>query len=171
MRGRPDQKAVSPQGFGGADKDIDGTAAELETKLKDELMDPLVSDDHTANSRRKLILIVEGDFLTRWTAAEYLRETGFDVIEAVNSAEALAALRAGSAFDAVFCDVMSMSDTAGPEFLDWLEKRPALPVVLVSDSSDYNATLSSVRMRSSITKPYEMSEVERRLRALLSDAH
>src|ERR1700743_2979474 len=110
------------------------------------LMDPLVSDEHTAKPRRNLILIVEGDFLTRWTAAEYLRETGFDVIEAVNSTEALAALRAGSTFDAVFCDLSSISTTAGPEFLDWLEKSPALPVILVIDSSDHSATLPAIQM-------------------------
>jgi CheY-like chemotaxis protein len=131
------------------------------------LMDPLVSDEHTAKPRRNLILIVEGDFLTRWTAAEYLRETGFDVIEAVNSAEALAALRAGAAFDAVFCDLASMSDSAGPELLDWLEKRPALPVILVSDVSDHSATQPAIQMRSSIAKPYAMSEVEQRLHTLL----
>ena len=129
-------------------------------------MDPLVSDEHSAKPRGKLILIVEGDFLTRWTAAEYLRETGFDVIEAVNSAEALAALRAGSAFDAVFCDLTSMSDIAGPELLDWLAKRPALPVILVADSSGHSATLPAIQKRSSIAKPYAMSEVEQRLHAL-----
>lgn len=129
-------------------------------------MDPLVSDEHGAKPRRKLILIVEGDFLARWTAAEYLRETGFDVIEAVNSAEALAALRAGSAFDAVFGDLTSMSDIAGPELLDWLEKRPALPVILVADSSGHSPTQPAMQKRSSIAKPYAMNEVEQRLHAL-----
>ena len=50
-------------------------------------MDPLVSGERTAIPRRKVILVVEEDFLTRWSAAEYLRETGFAVIEAINSAE------------------------------------------------------------------------------------
>ena len=129
-------------------------------------MDPLVSDEHTAKPRRNLILIVEGDFLTRWTAAEYLRETGFDVIEAVNSAEASAALRAGSAIDAVFCDLTSISSAASG-FLDWLEKHPELPVILVSDSSDHSATLPAVHNCLSIAKPYSMSEVEQRLHQLV----
>jgi CheY-like chemotaxis protein len=50
------------------------------------------------------ILIVEDHFVTRWSAAEYLRMRGYKVIEAVDVTEALGIAAAGTPIDAVFSD-------------------------------------------------------------------
>jgi DNA-binding NtrC family response regulator len=126
-----------------------------------------VNEERTAISCRKVVLIVEDDFLTRCNAAEYLREINFDVIEAVSAAEGIAALRADTLIDAVFCDASSVLDFHGEEFLRYLNKRrPTLPVLLASDAKG-NTLFSPTRSHMIVAKPYEMGHVEKQLRAVL----
>jgi DNA-binding NtrC family response regulator len=131
-------------------------------------MDPLVNEERTAISRRKVILIIEDDFLTRWSAAEYLRETKFDVIEAVSAAEGIAAMQADTIIDAIFCDASLISGLGGEEFLQCLtERHPNLPVLLASDHMR-NTLFTATPSHLIVTKPYEMGDVERQLRAMLA---
>ncbi|WP_119303640.1 response regulator [Dongia deserti] len=53
----------------------------------------------------QIILVVETDVLVRVTVAEYIRECGYKVYEAVSAAEALEVLRAGHKVDVVLSDV------------------------------------------------------------------
>ena len=133
-------------------------------------MEPLVPEERNADRRRRAILIVEDDFLRRWSAAEYLRETGFDVIEAVSEGEALAAIRTGSEIDAIFCAIDSISTTAGHEFFRCLEEqRPTLPVLLAGEGLDNKGnTLATPTHHASIGKPYVMRDVEQRLLAFFT---
>jgi CheY-like chemotaxis protein len=132
-------------------------------------MDPLVTEEIDANPRRKVILLVEEDFLTRWTAAEYLREIGFSVLEAVNAGEALSITRAGPAVDAVFCNADAFVDAQGLELSRCLEKQhPDLPLLLASQVSGLDGPLAPRPLRAAIRKPYSMSDVERELRALIA---
>jgi CheY-like chemotaxis protein len=131
-------------------------------------MDPLITGERHAKPPRRVILLVEHDFLTRWTAAEYLRETGFEVIEAVSAAEALAAMRSGSAIDAMFCNVDTALAAGGGELLRCLEQEHRnLPVLLASDAHG-SGSLASMPTRASIGKPYSMSDVEQRLKAIMT---
>jgi CheY-like chemotaxis protein len=132
-------------------------------------MDPLVTGELDAKKRRKVILIVEKDFLTRWNAAEYLRETGFSVLEAVNVGEALSIARAGTAVDAVFFNADAFVDVEGLEFLRHLEQqRPDLPLLFASQKSDLGGPIALKPTRRRIRKPYSTSDVERELRALIA---
>ena len=45
-------------------------------------MEPLEASNDEAQDAREVVLIVEDDFLIRWPAAEYLRDSGYRVIEA-----------------------------------------------------------------------------------------
>jgi response regulator RpfG family c-di-GMP phosphodiesterase len=132
-------------------------------------MDPLVTEEHDAKPRRKVILIVEEDFLRRWTAAEYLRETGFSVLEAVSAGEALSIIRASTPLDAVFCNVDTFLEVQGLEFLRCLEKQhPDLPVLFASPLSGLGGPLALRPTRGRIYSPYTMTDVERELRALIA---
>jgi CheY-like chemotaxis protein len=118
-------------------------------------MDPLVTEEHDAKARRRVILILEEDFLTRWNAAEYLREAGFSVLEAVSVGEALSLARAGPAVDAVFCNADAFVEVQGLEFLRFLEKQyPDLPVLFASAVSGLGGPLAFKLTRASIRKPY-----------------
>jgi DNA-binding NtrC family response regulator len=131
-------------------------------------MDSLVIEERHRKPSRKVILLVEEDFLTRWSAAEYLRETGLAVIEAVSAVEALAAIRAGSEIDAVFCSAGVFLETSGHEFLRCLEQHATLPVLLAAQAADLVGSLAPKPTRANIRKPYALSDVERDLNALIA---
>jgi DNA-binding NtrC family response regulator len=116
--------------------------------------------------RRRRILLVEDDFLTRWNTAEYLRETGFDVIEAVNARDAMAILGTGSPLDAVFSDVGIAPEMDGLSFSHWSAQHyPKLPILLTSGDPRV-AGLVAPAWRF-ISKPYALNEVERHLHDLI----
>ncbi len=131
-------------------------------------MDPVVTAERNAKPHRKVILLVEEDFLTRWRAAEYLRETGLAVIEAVGAVEALAAIRTRSGIDAVFCSADAFVEANGAELLLCLEQHPDIPVLLASQVPDLGGPLAPKPARANIRKPYSMSDVERDLNALMA---
>jgi len=135
-------------------------------------LDPLSAEQQSCKQRKRRVLLVEEDFLTRWAAAEYLRETGFDVIEAVSTGEALAAIRSVSAIDAVFCAMQFTLGTEGEELLNYLQnQRPPLPVLLASDGADCSGKVSEGATLEVVDKPYVMSDVEQRLSALIAARH
>ena len=121
--------------------------------------------------RARVILVVEADFLTRWGASEYLREIGFEVIEAVNAEEAFAALHAATLIDAIFCDSDAISGHQGSGFLACLDDRhPNLPVLLISNGVAAGE-LKPMPTRASIGKPYRMIDVEQQLNALIAEGN
>jgi DNA-binding NtrC family response regulator len=133
------------------------------------LTDPLVTKERSTEPRRNAVLVVEDDFLARWGVSEYLRETGFNVIEAVNASEALAAIHADSAIDAIFWAIGITTGVGGEEFLGLVAReRPSLPVLIAWDGSDQDSTLANTPTRAKIGKPYLMIDVEQRLRDLIA---
>ncbi len=105
-------------------------------------MDPLVTKERSTEPRRNAVLVVEDDFLARWGVSEYLRETGFYVIEAINASEALAAIHADPAIDVIFCAIGTTTGVGGEDFLRLVAKeRPSLPVLIASDGSHRDRTL------------------------------
>ena len=65
-------------------------------------MEDAVPPPRSKHDAKATILIVEDHFMTRWSAAEYLRMRGYKVLEAVNATEALGLASAGAPIDAVF---------------------------------------------------------------------
>jgi DNA-binding NtrC family response regulator len=133
-------------------------------------MNPITSL-RTQPPSRPTLLLVEDDFPTRWTAAEFFRAAGYTVIEAVDVAEALAVLLTGKLIDAVFSDVNLPDDPGGGTFLsDWLAKhRPNVPVLLTSGNKTHATVLVQHKpLRQFVIKPYDLDEVARLLRAMLT---
>lgn len=80
-----------------------------------------------------MILIVEDDVVVRFTTAEMLREEGFEVLEAVNAAEALGLISTGFEIDLVLSDVRMPGEIDGVALTAKIKSmRPFLPVALVS---------------------------------------
>jgi CheY-like chemotaxis protein len=78
------------------------------------------------------ILVVEDEFLIRLTLAEILGDEGFEVIEAEDGEQALAALRNGGV-DLVMTDVNLPGEVSGWAVADAArERRMDVPVVFVS---------------------------------------
>ena len=114
-------------------------------------------------SRKRVILVVEDDVLVRFTTAEILRDAGFDVLEAVNSSEALALLGTGHPLDLVITDIRMPGQIDGVQLASLMKgTRPNLPIALLSshlETPDHEADVF-------VSKPYnpeQLVEVVKRL--------
>lgn len=111
------------------------------------------------------VLIVEDDVLVRAAAAQYLRGTGFTVLEAVDVDQALALLRSGPV-ELVFADVKLPGTQSGLDLMRMLPAEfPRVKGLLTSGvvSAD-DLPLGEVTL---LKKPYFLFELERHLRRLL----
>lgn len=66
------------------------------------------------------LLIVEHDLAVRLTFAEYLRECGYKVFEAVDTDEAVAILEGGVRIDILLCDARSPGRFDGFRLAQWI---------------------------------------------------
>jgi CheY-like chemotaxis protein len=111
------------------------------------------------------ILIVEDDVLIRAAAAQFLRGTGFTVVEAVDVDQALQLLRT-ERIVAVFADVKLPGPRNGIDLMRIVQADfPHTRVLLTSGvvAAD-EVTLDGVTL---LKKPYFLFELERQLRRLL----
>jgi DNA-binding NtrC family response regulator len=128
-----------------------------------------VSVEQDVDDCRSIVLLVEDEFLLRWPAGEFLRDTGYRVIEAATAHEAIAVLSSGAHVDIVFSDVNLTEDMSGHALASWIAKSyPRLPVLLTSGDRDALALVRVGATRSVLAKPYEFGELGNRIRELLS---
>ena len=120
--------------------------------------------------RRPVVLLVEDETLLRDTTAEYLRLSGYTVIEAADAAEALAAF-AEEPVDVVFSDVhLPGGSMDGWRLALWVHRHhQGVPVLLTSGHADaiHVAALVGELIRRQALPP---EEVVSRLRRLLDEA-
>jgi DNA-binding NtrC family response regulator len=124
------------------------------------------SGNAPANGVTARILIVEDDVLIRAAAAQYLRGTGFEVLEAVSVEQAVELLRA-QPVQVVFADVKLQGSQSGLDLMRIVKNDfPEAKVLLTSGvvKADEVTTDGTTLLR----KPYFLFEVERHLRALLA---
>ena len=107
------------------------------------------------------ILVVEDDVLVRNLVAAYLRECGFDVIEANGADEAIRVLQASVPVDIVFSDVHMPGSMDGFGLAQWMRReRPELKIILTSGAAKDAGQI--------LAKPYDHAELERHIRSLLA---
>ena len=116
------------------------------------------------------VLVVEDEILVRTAIAAYLREYGFDVVEAGNADEAIRVMEAGIRIDIVFSDVNMPGSLDGFGLAQWLRReRPGLEIILTSGAAQGAQDASDLCAHDPIlAKPYDYAELARQLRALLS---
>jgi CheY-like chemotaxis protein len=94
-------------------------------------------------SRRK-ILVLEDDIMVRLTAADDLRKSGFTVVEASNTGEALVLLRALPEVAVVVTDIKARGSMNGLSVVSWLGREmPHIKVLLAADDGVPGPTPSS----------------------------
>jgi len=117
------------------------------------------------------ILLVHGDILVRSALASYLRDCGYRVIEAANTAEAITLLEQDDAsVSVVFTDVGMAGDSEGFELAQWVRReRPHVEVVMAGTPARAAAVAGDLcedgPMR---TKPYDPQSVAAEIRRLLA---
>jgi CheY-like chemotaxis protein len=117
-----------------------------------------------------IVLVVDDDLLVREPIADYLREVGYEVLEAGDAHEAIDVVDHADHVDLVFSDVRMPGELDGIGLARWVHAhRPNLPVLLTS-GYDGNGWLRSelgreVRL---LQKPYTQDQVLRHIKRLLS---
>ena len=121
---------------------------------------------------RPVVLLVEDETLLRETTAEYLRLSGFTVVEAANAAEALAAFAAGKSVDVVFSDVrLAVGTMDGFKLARWVHRHHrGVPVLLTSGHGEAIRAAALVGGSSFVAKPYRQKSLVSRLCRLLDEA-
>jgi DNA-binding NtrC family response regulator len=126
-------------------------------------MDPA---DHAA--RKRVILVVEDEPDLRMLVADYLRDVGFNVLEADNARDAMMLMESDFSVDLVFSDINLFGDMDGYALANWLRMfHPMLPVILCSGNRMRVPFPNTATDRRFIAKPYDVVEVERQMRELL----
>jgi len=114
---------------------------------------------------QKTILIVEDHFWTRYMAAEYLRASGYRVIEANDADEAVSVLASGTEVHLVFSDIQMSGSMDGVALADCIAQRyPGLPVILTSGR---RPNVLPAACRSFFVKPCSLADLEREIRGLV----
>ena len=104
-------------------------------------MEPLEASNDEAQDARYVVLIVEDDFLIRWPTAEYLRDSGYRVIEAGTAGEAMVVFSSGTRVDLVFSDINLAPQVTGYAFARWLgDHHPHVPMLLDRKSTRLNSS-------------------------------
>lgn len=110
-------------------------------------------------------MVVEDNVILRYTLARWLREEGYEALEAATADEALRVLKSIVSLDIVVTDVEMPGSLNGLELAARLRARlPSLPVIIVSGRllpEDYTYVPAFFR------KPYDLDQVAARIKALV----
>jgi CheY-like chemotaxis protein len=117
----------------------------------------------------RTLLLVHRDILVRTALAAYLRECGYDVVEAGTTEEAIQALRLDMKFDLAFLDIEGDAG-AGFQLAQTIRKhRPAVRVVLAAGVPRAAAEAGELcEQGPAQRKPYDHRTLERHIRRLLA---
>jgi CheY-like chemotaxis protein len=128
---------------------------------------PALSDGLSAAPRT--ILVVEDEVLIRLTVSDYLRASGYQVIEASNADEALRLLEADISIDVVFSDVNMPGSLDGFGLAQWIRRERADVKVILASGAARSAKIAGDPCEKSpfLRKPYAYADLERGIRTLI----
>jgi len=131
-------------------------------------MDSEPTAPHQIASTAASVLIVDQDFMSRWRAADYLRERGYNIIEATGVPDALSLLASGMHVHIVFFDLHPPNAPDCRLLAEWLEKHhPRLPLLMTSDASPGAIKLAPSLTHHVITEPYELALLAANIESIL----
>ena len=119
-------------------------------------LEPPVNDHHLR------VLLVEDEFLIRWSIAEVLEHAGHQVVQTADAAETLQALSSGPPPDVVLLD-LRLPDARDFTLLERIRKiAPSAVVVMMTAHGTPEITAEAIRLgaRRVMNKPFDMHAVE-----------
>jgi DNA-binding response OmpR family regulator len=117
----------------------------------------------------KTILVAQSDPLLRMAVADYLRQCGYKVLEAISSDEALAILKGDTVIHAVLSDVKLQGELDGFRLAQWLRKNhPSIDVILTSGIALAVQKAADLCEDAPLEKPYHPQELAKRLQILFA---
>jgi CheY-like chemotaxis protein len=133
-------------------------------------MNMMTMPNHTNSTHQSMptVLVVEDEMMVRMPIAEYLRDCGYNVLEASDAAEAIAAVNEAGPVNVVFSDVRMPGRMDGFGLAEWFQAHyPDVPVLLTSGYNASRGVAIKVPGVKLIDKPYSQLQVARRIAALL----
>ena len=109
-----------------------------------------------------LILVIDGDIISRHALADYLRHCGYAVVEAATTDEAMTALaEAALGIDVILCDIAAIGERSGFELAQWVrDNRPELEVRLAGTLDGAVKTAADLcETGPHLRRPYEPTAV------------
>ncbi|MGF9757863.1 response regulator [Microvirga sp. 0TCS3.31] len=119
------------------------------------------------------ILVVEDEVLIRLVVAEYLRECGYRVHEAVSAEEAILILEAPEvSIDIVFSDVEMPGEMDGFGLARWIRAHMPETQVILTSGAERSADIAGTLCEAGplMKKPYHTQEVVDRIKQLKATA-
>jgi CheY-like chemotaxis protein len=118
------------------------------------------------------VLVVVDEVLVRMAVSDYLRECGYNVVEASDAQEAIEVMTSDVAVDVAFSDIAMPGGLDGFGLAQWIRReRPDIKVVLSSGiARSAKAAGELCEEGPMLAKPYEHADLERRIRVLLASA-
>jgi DNA-binding NtrC family response regulator len=133
------------------------------------VVDPVETPAPDPANTRRVVLIVEDEFLLRWPASEYLRDSGYRVIEAATVSEAIVVFSSNTRVDLVFSDINLRGDLTGHALARWVSKyHPEIPMLLTSGDRRAAESISTGATRWFVPKPYTLADIDQRIKDILS---
>jgi CheY-like chemotaxis protein len=127
------------------------------------------AEDQAAHAS-STVLMVEDDTLLRLTIAELLRESGYRVIEASTSTEAVSVLRSGPHVDLLFSDIQMPDEMNGVELASYTRAHAPDTKVILTTGGPRPEQLDrelggQVPM---LSKPYRLTDLVQQIQRLLA---
>ena len=130
-----------------------------------------VSDEAVHAVHGETVLVIDDEPLVRMLVVDALTELGYIAIEASDGAEGLNVLRSNARVDLLVTDVGLPGGLNGRQVADAArDLRPGLPVLFITGYAE-TAVLNHGHLDPGmhiITKPFEVDDVARRIRAILA---
>lgn len=113
------------------------------------------------------VLVAESDVLARMVLAQYLRECGYDVLEAATSEDVLAVLRSERRIEVVLLDAQISGGLAGFTLARQIrEKFPGTEIVLTFGIAKAAQKAGEICDEGPLERPYHPQEIVRRIKRL-----
>jgi CheY-like chemotaxis protein len=125
--------------------------------------EPTAPQDAGPTRDRGTALLVDDEELVRQSTADMLTELGYQVVEAASAEEALRIVRNGARIDLILTDHLMPGMTGVDLARTLVERRPDLPVVLISGYADVDGVAPDMPR---LTKPFRKHELAAALCAL-----
>ena len=119
----------------------------------------------------KTVMVVDAEILARMAIAEYLRECGYRVIEAVSAAEARTAMSAGHAIDVLLLDMQLQGSEDGFAFAKAIRAEyPNVVIIRTVNTATLTDRAAELCDDGPLEKPYHPKELLRRIQRLREQA-
>ena len=119
------------------------------------------------NDAAETVIVAESDIFARMVLAQYLRECGYEVLEAATSDDVLALFDSGRRIDILLLDAQISGGLAGFTLTRQVrEKFPATEIVLTFGVARSAEKAGEICDQGPLERPYHPQEVMRRIKSL-----